>query len=205
MLDISKLELGNIELYYETVDISGVIEDVQRVLSPLSSEKSFSIETNIEPGLKTIIADKVKLKQILYNILNNAIKFSSEGGNVYITAGFQEGMLEISVKDEGIGINEADYEKVFQPFLQVDESISRKHGGVGLGLALVKKFVELHGGKVWVKASPGKGSTFTFRIPKLPENEIHENKTSNTLQAIYYSEIEKEEERVQKEIKLKAI
>ncbi|TFH03733.1 MAG: PAS domain S-box protein, partial [Methanosarcina sp.] len=128
VLDISKLELGNIELYYETVDISGVIEEVQRVLSPLSSEKNISIEYNIEQGLKTIIADKVKLKQILYNILNNAIKFSPEGGKVNIAAKVQEDMIEISVKDDGIGIHEADYERVFQPFVQIDESISKKYG-----------------------------------------------------------------------------
>ncbi|WP_082106094.1 PAS domain S-box protein [Methanosarcina sp. 1.H.T.1A.1] len=184
VLDISKLELGNIELYYETVNISGVIEEVQRVLYPISAEKNISIEYNIEQGLKTTIADRVKLKQILYNILNNAIKFSSEGGKVNITAELKEDMIEISVKDDGIGINEDDYERVFQPFVQIDESISKKYEGVGLGLALVKKFVELHGGKVWVKASPGKGSTFTFRIPKRPENKIPEKEVTNPLQIL---------------------
>jgi PAS domain S-box-containing protein len=203
VLDISRLELGNIELYYETVDVPGIIEEVQRVLSPLSVEKNISIETNIGQGLKTIIADRVKLKQILYNILNNAIKFSSEGGKVNIAAELREDMVEISVKDEGLGIHEVDYEKVFQPFVQIDESISRKHGGVGLGLALVKRFVELHGGKVWVKASPGKGSTFIFRIPKRPENKIQEKNATNYLQVLYNPEIEKEEERVKEEIKLK--
>ena len=181
VLDISRLELGNIELYYETVDISGVIEEVQRLLFPLSVEKNISIEYNIKQGLKTTIADRVKLKQILYNILNNAIKFSSEGGKVNIAAELQGDMVEISVMDEGIGIHEADYERVFQPFVQIDESISKKHGGVGLGLALVKKFVELHGGQVWVKANPGKGSTFTFRIPKKPENKIPEKEVTNPL------------------------
>jgi len=146
VLDISRLELGNIELYYETVDIPGVIEEVQRILSPLAVEKNISIESTIEPGLKNIIADRVKLKQILYNILNNAIKFSSNGGKVNITAEFKDDALEMSVKDTGIGMHEEDYERVFQPFVQIDESISRKHGGVGLGLALVKKFAELHGG-----------------------------------------------------------
>ena len=80
VLDISKLELGNIELYYETVDVAGIIEEVQRVLSPLSADKNIIIESYIEQDLKTVIADRVKLKQILYNILNNAIKFSSENG-----------------------------------------------------------------------------------------------------------------------------
>lgn len=137
--------------------------------------------------------DKVKFKQILYNLLNNAIKFSSEGGKVNISAELKEDIVEISVKDEGIGINEADYERVFHPFVQIDESISRKHGGVGLGLALVKRFVELHGGKVWVKASPGKGSTFTFRIPKRPESQVQENISS--VQTSYDLEIEREKEK----------
>jgi PAS domain S-box-containing protein len=203
VLDISRLELGNMELYYETVDIPGIIEEVQRVLSPLSAEKNISIESNIEQGLKTTIADRVKLKQILYNILNNAIKFSSEGGKVKITAELREDMVEISVKDEGLGIHEVDYERVFQPFVQIDESISKKYGGVGLGLALVKRFVELHGGMVWVKASPGKGSTFTFRIPKRPENRMQEKDATNSSQVLYNPEIEKEEERVREEIRLK--
>lgn len=194
VLDISRLELGNIELYYETVDVPGVIEEVQRVLSPLSCEKNISIESNIEQGLKTIIADRVKFKQILYNILNNAIKFSSENGKINICAELKEDMIEVSVKDEGIGIHKADYERVFHPFVQIDESISRKHGGVGLGLALVKRFVELHRGKVWVKASPGKGSTFTFRIPKKPENKTQEKENINSVQTSYDIEIEREEE-----------
>jgi len=178
VLDISRLELGNIELYYETVDIPGVIEEVQRVLSSLSAEKNIRIEYKVEQGLKTIDVDRVKFKQVLYNLLNNAIKFSFEGGKVNITARSEKDMVEISVKDEGIGINDADYARVFLPFVQIDESISRKHGGVGLGLALVKRFVELHGGQVWVEASPGKGSIFAFRIPKRPENEIQEKEVN---------------------------
>jgi PAS domain S-box-containing protein len=205
VLDISRLELGNIELYYETVDIPGVIEEVQRVLSPLSAEKNISIESNIEKDLKTIIADRVKIKQILYNILNNAIKFSSENGRVNISAELKEEMIEISIKDEGIGIHEADYDRVFHPFVQIDESISRKYGGLGLGLALVKRFVELHGGKVWVNASPGKGSTFTFRIPKKPENKAQEKENINSVQTSYDLEIEREEEKIREEIKLKAV
>ena len=197
MLDISKLELGNIELYYETVDVAGIIEEVQRVLSPLSADKNIIIESYIEQDLKTVIADRVKLKQILYNILNNAIKFSSENGKVNIYAEPREDMIEISVEDEGIGIQESDYEKVFQPFVQIDESISRKHGGVGLGLALVKRFVELHGGKVWVKASPGGGSIFTFRIPKNPQNKIREY--MSPVQIPYNLEIEREKEKIKEE------
>ncbi|MDQ1274907.1 MAG: hypothetical protein QG610_479 [Euryarchaeota archaeon] len=202
VLDISRLELGNIDLYYETVDIPGVIEEVQRVLSPLSAEKNISIESNVEQGLKTVIADRVKLKQILYNILNNAIKFSSENGKVTIYAEFKEDMIEISIKDEGIGIHKADYERVFHPFVQIDESISRKHGGVGLGLALVKRFVELHGGKVWVNAIPAKGSTFTFRIPKKPENNSKEKENINSTQPLYDLEIVREKEKIREEVKL---
>jgi PAS domain S-box-containing protein len=198
VLDISRLELGNIELYYETVNIPGVIEEVQRVLSPLSAEKNIIIESNIEQDLKNVIADRVKLKQILYNILNNAIKFSSENGKINIHAELKEDMVEISIKDEGIGIQEADYERVFQPFVQIDGSISRKHGGVGLGLALVKRFVELHGGRVWVKANPEKGSIFTFRIPKNSQNTIQEN--TNPVKTSYNLDIEREEEKIREEV-----
>ncbi len=195
VLDISKLELGNVELYYAKVDMPRVIEEIWRILSPFSTERNISIEYNIEQGLKTIIADKVKFKQILYNILSNAIKFSPEGGKVNIAAKVQEDMVEISVKDDGIGIHEADYERVFQPFVQIDESISKKYGGIGLGLALVKKFVELHGGKVWVKASPGKGSTFTFSLPITPENKIKEKEVITPPPTLYNPEIENKKEK----------
>lgn len=174
VLDISRLELGNIELCYEVVDVLEVIEEIKRVLSPLSSEKNIRMESHVDKELKTIIADRVKFKQILYNLLNNAIKFSSEGGKVSIRATLLEDWVEISVKDEGIGIKEIDYERVFEPFVQIEESISRKYGGVGLGLALVKRFVKLHGGEVWVTAKYGKGSTFTFKIPKKPEKGVLE-------------------------------
>ena len=107
----------------------------------------------------------MKFKQILYNLANNAIKFTPDGGSVKIIANSTEDMLQVDVIDNGIGISKENQEKLFQPFFQLGKFESRKYTGTGLGLSLVKKNVEIHGGKVWVESEPGKGSIFSFTIP----------------------------------------
>ena len=125
-----------------------------------------SLETDGIP--ETIMADERKLKQIIYNLLANAVKFTPDGGKVHCVAGVSEadGCIKISVTDTGIGINPDDLNRIFNPFEQVDGSISREFGGTGLGLSLTQKLVELHGGKIWAESDiEGKGSQFHFTIP----------------------------------------
>nr|WP_276575122.1 ATP-binding protein [Methanococcoides seepicolus] len=112
----------------------------------------------------------MKFKQILYNLVSNAIKFTDQGGSVTIGGKISEDLVHISVKDSGIGISPKDQAKLFDPFFQVDSSTTREYGGTGLGLTLVKKFVEMHHGNIWIESEIGKGSTFTFIIPTDPEN-----------------------------------
>ncbi|MDI6735732.1 MAG: ATP-binding protein [bacterium] len=121
--------------------------------------------------ISTINADPVRFKQIIYNLLSNAIKFTPEGGTVNVNAGLVDEKVQISVQDTGIGIAREHYEKVFEEFEQIDSAYARQCAGTGLGLPLTKKLIELHGGKIWLESEPGKGSTFTFTIPRQPKME----------------------------------
>ncbi|WP_406660962.1 ATP-binding protein [Methanolobus sp. ZRKC3] len=165
ILDISKIESGKMELYYETFSISELIPDVVVLVNPLVIKKRIEITIDIDERLPLITADKIKIKQILYNLLSNAIKFTDEKGTIYIRATFDDELLQICVKDSGIGIDEKDVEKLFHPFQQIDSAASRNYQGTGLGLALVKSFVEMHGGNIGVSSEVGKGSVFTFTTP----------------------------------------
>ena len=170
LLDLSKIEAGKSEVCYEEVSIPDVIAEVSEIISPKAQEKNIVLETRVAMTAKMIRADRIKLKQILYNLLSNAIKFTPAGGKVTVTATLRENNLEVSVIDTGIGIPADKTEIIFLPFVQADSSTSREFGGTGLGLTLVKEFVEIHGGKVWVNSEPGKGSTFTFLLPEKERN-----------------------------------
>ena len=111
------------------------------------------------------MGDERKVKQVLLNLLSNAVKFTPEGGRIGLKAGRTDGMVEISVTDTGIGIAPEDQAAIFEEFRQVGSDETRKQEGTGLGLTLAKKFVELHGGRIWVESEPGRGSTFTFTLP----------------------------------------
>ncbi|ABE51103.1 ATP-binding protein [Methanococcoides burtonii] len=165
ILDISKVESGKMELHYDEFAISSMISDIVILLNPLAITNRIEIITDIDKRLSLINADKIKIKQILYNLLSNAIKFTNENGTISIEAIFDDKLMQICIKDNGIGIEKENIEKLFQPFQQIDSAASRKYQGTGLGLALVKNFVEMHGGNIWVDSEMGKGSAFTFTIP----------------------------------------
>jgi diguanylate cyclase (GGDEF)-like protein len=177
VLDIAKIEAGKFEMVYETFPVDDVIGEVINVMKSLAENKFIEIFISIEEGISTITADRVKLKQILYNLLSNAIKFTPEGGTVKVTVArempdkkYQGNIpgiefVRFSVQDTGIGISPEDKEKIFDEFEQASTSFSKKYGGVGLGLALTRKLVELHGGTITVESNLGEGSTFLFLIP----------------------------------------
>jgi hypothetical protein len=165
ILDISKIEAGKMEMNYEEVDISSLFEEVKNVLDPLATKKNIKLEYSMNEQVLAVCADKIKLKQILYNLVNNAIKFTDTEGNVSFTARTKNDMLYVSVIDDGIGISENDRDKLFKPFMQLHAFNAKPYQGTGLGLSLVKKFTELHGGEVWVTSKPDEGSNFTFSIP----------------------------------------
>ncbi len=165
LLDISKVEAGKMELDYKNFDLATKLNMVRYLLSPISDRKNIKIEIEIDTKLTSIYADEDKFAQIMYNLVDNAIKFSFENSIVIIGARKKGEMVEISVKDTGIGIKVKDQKKLFKPFSQIDNFSSKKYQGTGLGLSLVKQIVLLHGGYVWFRSKKGEGSTFAFTIP----------------------------------------
>lgn len=165
ILDLSKIEAGRMELQPEVFLVPEAIVDVYTILKGLASKKHLELKTAILTDVKSIEADRVKFKQILYNLLSNAIKFTPEKGTIILEAGIVDDMLQVSVSDTGIGMKSEDQEKVFKEFWQADSSIARKYEGTGLGLALTKRIVEMHGGKIWFESEYGKGSVFSFALP----------------------------------------
>jgi PAS domain S-box-containing protein len=165
ILDISKVESGKIQLCNEVISVKTLLEDMLAAMQPLAAKKEIVIKISFDPDLGYILVDKGKIKQVLYNLIGNALKFTDHGGFVTIGAKVNGDMVYISVKDTGIGISRKDQEKLFKPFTQIDSSIARKYEGTGLGLALAKELVVLHGGQIWAESELGKGSMFTFTIP----------------------------------------
>jgi signal transduction histidine kinase len=124
-----------------------------------------ALELQVDEKLGEIRADERKVKQIVLNLLSNAVKFTPDGGRVEVDAHMNDKAVEVSVTDTGVGIAPGDQEAVFEEFRQVGRKYTSKQEGTGLGLALTRRFVELHGGKIWLESAPGKGSTFTFTLP----------------------------------------
>ncbi len=131
-----------------------------------ATRHGITLDTAIDERLGDFVGDERKIKQILLNLLSNAVKFTSEGGRIEIKAIPVEGSVEISVSDTGVGIAPEDQATIFEEFRQVGTADAQKSEGTGLGLTLAKRFVEMHGGRIWVKSEVDKGSTFTFTLPE---------------------------------------
>jgi signal transduction histidine kinase len=164
ILDLSKIEAGRMELEVTNFHLPQAIDDAMLLMRERAARRGIGLDRQIDERLGEIRGDQRKVKQILLNLLSNAVKFTPESGHIGVRAALVERTAEISVTDTGIGIAPEDQEAVFEEFKQVGTT-SKKIEGTGLGLALCRKFVELHGGKIWVKSQPGQGSTFTFTLP----------------------------------------
>ncbi|RNI15510.1 PAS domain-containing sensor histidine kinase [Methanohalophilus sp. RSK] len=165
ILDISKIQNGKMEFYPELLDISDICDEVCPIIHPLVEEKSISLECEVQQSGRLIKADKSKFTQILHNLLSNAAKFTPENGKICIEFKSINDNLQVAVSDTGIGIPEEQQRCIFDSFKQIDSSASREYEGTGLGLALVKEYVEMHGGNIWVESEVGHGTTFIFTIP----------------------------------------
>ncbi len=167
ILDLAKVESGKMDLMLEQFLLQDCLAQVTDVVLPLAGKKEIEVNTDIGEGVGLITADEGRFRQILYNLLSNAIKFTPEKGRVDISVGrLEDGSVQVAVKDTGIGIKKEHQELIFSEFRQVEETYSRRYEGTGLGLALTRRLVELHGGKIQVESEEGKGSTFTLRIPQ---------------------------------------
>ena len=144
--------------------LKDVVQGVYSAVEPLAAEKKLALKIEVSPDLPQGHGDERRLTQVLLNLVGNAIKFT-DAGEVVVRAQATNGSFNLSVRDTGPGIGEADQAKLFQEFQQADNSITRAKGGTGLGLAISKRIIELHGGTIWVELQLGQGSTFSFTLP----------------------------------------
>ena len=164
ILDLSKIEAGRMELEVTDFDLPAAIDNALILVRERANRRGITLGRAIDDRVGTVRGDERKVKQVLLNLLSNALKFTPEGGRIDVRAAMSDGMAEISVADTGVGIAPEDQEAIFEEFRQVGTA-DKKVEGTGLGLALSRKFIELHGGRIWVQSEPGKGSTFSFTLP----------------------------------------
>jgi PAS domain S-box-containing protein len=165
ILDLSKVEAGKIELDSHVFSLRQVLEGSLVMVKERALAHGIILSLDLADDIDTVIGDERKVKQILFNLLSNAVKFTPAKGKVSLTAKTTDGVVQIAVRDTGIGIAAKDQQRIFEEFQQVGKGLTGKTEGTGLGLALTKRFVELHGGRIWVDSTPDRGSTFTFTLP----------------------------------------
>jgi signal transduction histidine kinase len=171
VLDLSKIEAGQLTLDLSPYTLFDVVDGVYGVLEPLAADKKLALKLEVAPDLATGRGDARRLAQVLINLVSNAVKFT-DSGEVVITAVQSDGAFRVSVRDTGPGISIADHAKLFQEFQQIDNAATRKKGGTGLGLAISRRIIEMHGGRIWVESTVGEGSTFTFTLPVCVERQV---------------------------------
>jgi signal transduction histidine kinase len=164
ILDLSKIEAGRMELELTDFHLPAALDNALTLVRERAGRRSIALQTSIDERLGEVRADERKVRQVVLNLLSNAIKFTPEGGRIEVGAMPKDGFVEVSVSDTGVGIAPEDQEAIFEEFRQVGTA-AKKVEGTGLGLTLCRKFVELHGGRIWVQSQVGAGSRFTFTIP----------------------------------------
>ena len=147
-------------------DLPQAMQDTLVLVRERAARHGIELHLEVDGAVGGVVADERKVKQVMLNLLSNAVKFTPEGGRVEVRAAPTDGGVEVSVADTGIGIAPENQELIFEEFRQVGGDYAHKREGTGLGLTLARRFVELHGGRIWVKSQPGQGSTFTFSIPE---------------------------------------
>jgi signal transduction histidine kinase len=170
VLDLSKIEAGQLTLSLSDYSMQEVVQSVFTAVESLAAEKRLELKVSVPPDLPSAKGDERRLAQVLLNLVGNAIKFTEEG-EVRVQAAVSDGRFVVSVADTGPGIAEADQQKIFEEFQQADGSSTRKKGGTGLGLSIARRIIEMHGGRIWVESKPGVGSTFRFTVPVRVERQ----------------------------------
>jgi signal transduction histidine kinase len=167
VLDLAKIEAGRMELALGPYSPGDIVESVRSTLRPLASDKGLEFLTAVADDVPLAYGDAGRLTQCLMNLAGNALKFTRQG-RVQIAVERRDSMLVYRVVDTGMGIPAEKIGELFSEFRQTDATIASEFGGTGLGLSITKKFVELHGGRIWVESEPGRGSTFAFTVPLQP-------------------------------------
>jgi len=172
VLDLSKIESGKLRLRLTDIALTSVIKPLVRTMTPILASRKQSLDVEVEEGLPPVHTDEGKLGQVLLNLVDNSSKFTPDGGKLKIRAVRDGDWCQVSVIDNGIGIKKEDHERIFEPFCQLANPLTKRKSGTGLGLALVKQIIEQHGGKIWVESEYEKGSRFIFTLP-LAEKVSH--------------------------------
>jgi PAS domain S-box-containing protein len=172
ILEAAKLEAGHFDLTLESVSLEELCQEALQLVREQARRRGITIDYARDDSLQNVVVDARRMKQVLLNLLANAVKFSHDGGRVGLAVRGTAKTLILTVWDEGIGIDPADVPKLFQPFVQLDASLSRKHSGTGLGLALAKRIVDMHHGTLGIESAPGKGTRFTVEVPRNTEGTV---------------------------------
>jgi signal transduction histidine kinase/membrane-bound lytic murein transglycosylase MltF len=178
VLDISKIEAGEVDVSYETFSIRQVVSQVMEYLRPLAEQKGLSLSSQIAPEVDSLVSDERRIRQVLINLANNAIKFTEKGA-VKIVCLKRDSRIVVEITDSGIGIKNEDMDKLFRPFQQIDTGTSRRYEGTGLGLSICRRILDVLGGTIQVKSQFGKGTTFTLTLPLNPEAKNDEKEDSD--------------------------
>ena len=171
VLDLSKIEAGQLTLSLDDYSIGEVVQNVVTVVEPLATEKSLALNVELPNDLPTAHGDQRRLTQVLLNLVGNAIKFT-DSGEIAIKVAVGDGVYTLSVRDTGPGIDPADQNRIFEEFQQADSSSTKTKSGTGLGLSISQRIVSMHGGRIWVKSAPGRGSTFFVKVPVNVEQQV---------------------------------
>jgi two-component system phosphate regulon sensor histidine kinase PhoR len=166
LLDITRIESGKVSMKLQKADLKDAIEEVVDIMTPPVKEKGIQLTVEVPEKDLFCRADKSQLGRVLTNLLGNAIKFTPEKGKISISVKESKDFLQVDVRDSGIGIAEENLANIFEEFYRVENTINQNVKGTGLGLSLVRRIVQAHKGKIWVKSQAGKGATFSFTLPK---------------------------------------
>lgn len=175
LLDVSVIESGVVNLHLDHYHLNNIVDEILPLVSKLASDKNISLTVKCIPETIDIYCDRIKMEQILSNLITNAIKFSNPGTNIEISLGKTDTEILIAVKDQGVGIPSGEIEKIFTPFAKSSNKTTAGEPSTGLGLAIVNKVVQAHKGKIWVESEMGKGSTFYVSFPLMQNTELGDN------------------------------
>ena len=165
LLKLTKIEAGRMDLDLRPLNIAELAASCAETLHFQAEKKLHSIEVNIPPDLPPALADAGRLREVLINLLENAVQYTPPGGHIEVTAALQDSQIVVTIADDGIGIPRTDQERIFERFYRVDTARSREAGGTGLGLSIARHIVESHGGRIWLESNVGEGSRFHFSVP----------------------------------------
>ncbi|HEU4526863.1 MAG TPA: ATP-binding protein [Actinomycetota bacterium] len=168
LLELSRLESGDLPLQREEVALGPLVSEVLSEIEVARADRGVALERRLAQDLPAVLADRERIHQVLFNLLDNAVRFTPEGGRVTVSAERHDGAVDVRVADTGPGIAPEHLPRLFERFYRVDPARSQKEGGTGIGLAIARSVVEAHGGRIWADSSPGQGSVFTFELPVAP-------------------------------------